>query len=115
LESGTQIGEDWRDDEEKEAGVNSIALSPDGKTVVSGSNDGKMKLWDIEKGMVVAKWTGHTNSVTSACWSAGGDRVVSGSTDGMARVWDAKTRKRILEIKTGHEHVWAVKCSPDDT
>ncbi|KIK31809.1 hypothetical protein CY34DRAFT_102722, partial [Suillus luteus UH-Slu-Lm8-n1] len=52
--------------------------------------------------------------VTSVCWSAGGDRVVSGSWDGTARVWNAKTRKEILEIKTWHESVWAVKYSPDD-
>ncbi|KAG2758269.1 WD40 repeat-like protein [Suillus brevipes Sb2] len=114
LESGTQIGEDWRDDEAKEAGVNSIALSPDGKTVVSGNNDGKMRLWDIETGIIVAKW-GHTYRVTSVCWSAGGDRVVSGSSDGTARIWNAKTGEEILEIKTGYVYVWAVKYSPDST
>ncbi|KIK44990.1 hypothetical protein CY34DRAFT_78751 [Suillus luteus UH-Slu-Lm8-n1] len=116
LESGTQIGEDWKDEGEKKSAVYSIALSPNGKTVVSGSDDGKVKLWDVETGKVIQRWTGHTQGVTSVCWSAGGDRVVSGSYDGTARVWNAtETGETILEIKTGHMHVWAVKYSPDDT
>ncbi|KIK32161.1 hypothetical protein CY34DRAFT_102140, partial [Suillus luteus UH-Slu-Lm8-n1] len=112
LESGAQIGEDWRDDE---TGVYSTALSPNGKRVVSGCWDGKVKLWDVDTGKVIQKWTGHTDSVTSVCWNADGDRVVSGSWDGTARVWNAKTGETILEIKTRHETVLAVKYSPDDT
>ncbi|KAG2343333.1 WD40 repeat-like protein [Suillus weaverae] len=115
LDGGAQIGEDWRDGEEKKAGVRSIVLSPNGKTVVSGSDDGKVKLWDVETGKVVAKWTGHTESVWSVCWSADGNRVGSGSRDGRARVWNVKTGKTIMEIKTGHESVWAVIYSPDNT
>jgi WD40 repeat protein len=113
-ESDTQIGEDWRDNGAKKTGVNSIALSPNGKTVVSGSEDGKVRLWDVKTGKVIQRWTGHSDSVTSVCWNADGDRVVSGSTDGTARVWNIKTGETILGIKTGHETVWAVKYSPDD-
>jgi WD40 repeat protein len=114
LESGTQIGEDWQDDG---AGVYSIALSPNGKTVASGSGNGngKVKLWDVETGKVVATWTGHTKGVISVCWSAVGDQVVSGSEDGTLRVWNVKTGKTILDIKTGHVYVWAVKYSPNNT
>ncbi|KAG2338249.1 WD40 repeat-like protein [Suillus weaverae] len=104
--------EDWRDER---AGVYNMALSPNGKTVVSGNGDGKVRLWDVETGKVVAKWTGHTESVSSVCWSAGGKRVLSGSEDGTARVWDVKTGETILEIKTGHEHMFAVIYSPDNT
>jgi WD40 repeat protein len=75
-----------------------------------------VRLWDVETGKVVAKWTGHTNySVLSVCWSAGGDRVVSGSSDGTARVWNAKTGEEILNIKTGYMSVYTVKYSPDNT
>jgi WD40 repeat protein len=115
LESGKQIGEDWRDDEAKEAAVYGIALSPNGRTVVSGSDDGKVKLWDVETRKVTQRWTGHAKDVLSVCWSTGGDRVMSGSWDGTARVWNAKTGKTILEIKTGHLSVWAVIYSPDNT
>jgi WD40 repeat protein len=115
LESGTQIGEDWQDDEANEAGGINMALSSNGKTIVTGSRDRKVKLWDVKTGKVIQRWTGHTGNVTSVCWSAGGNRVVSGSTDGTARIWNAKTGETILEIKTVHESVWAVICSPDNT
>src|SRR5882757_7125312 len=55
LESGAQIGDDWRD-EGDEAHVWCIALSPDGKTVASGSSDGIVRLWNIETEKVIAKW-----------------------------------------------------------
>jgi WD40 repeat protein len=117
MESGAQIGEDWKDEGEKKPGVWSIALSPNGKFVVSGCRDGKVRLWNIKKGKVIQRWTGHTKGATSVCWSACGaaDRVVSGSNDGTARVWNAKTGETILRIITGHYEVRAVKYSPDDT
>jgi WD40 repeat protein len=113
LESGAQIGEDWRDEVEKTAAVYKMALSPSGQTVVSGSGNGKMKLWDVETGQVIQRWAGHTEKVLSVCWSVDGNRIGSGSWDGMARVWDVKTGERILAIQTEHEYLWAVLYSPD--
>ncbi|KAG2343328.1 WD40 repeat-like protein [Suillus weaverae] len=115
LDSGAQIGEDWRDDEEKKAGVFKMALSPNGKTVVSAGYDEQVKLWDVETGKVVAKWTGNTELALSVCWSAGGKRVLSGCRSGTARVWIAKTGKTNLTFETGHKSVWVVIYSPDDT
>ncbi|KAG2038632.1 WD40-repeat-containing domain protein [Suillus americanus] len=114
IESGTQMGEDWRD-EENNTGVWSMALSPNGRTVASGSSDRKVRLWDVETRKVVAKWTGHTNIVWSLCWSADGNQVGSGSWDGTARVWDVKSGKTVLTIETGHLWVNAVTYSPDAT
>ncbi|KAG2338251.1 WD40 repeat-like protein [Suillus weaverae] len=116
LDGGGQIDEDWRDDKEKKAGVFKMALSPNGKTVVSGGYNGKVKLWDVETGKVVVRWTGNTSEVVwSVCWSGDGIRVGSGFSDGTTRVFDVKTGETILEIKTGHECVWAVIYSPDQT
>jgi len=112
-ESGAQIGNDWRDDEDDE-GVCIIALSPNGETVASGSRGGMVKLWNIETRKVIAKWTGHTKEVWSLCWSRDGGRVVSGSLDGTARMWDVESGETILgPIKTGNENILGVALSPD--
>jgi len=114
LESGTQIGDDWRDGLKEE--MWSIALSPNSKTVASGGRDGKVRLWDVETKKVVAKWTGHADIVRSLCWSADGERVVSGSNDGTMRGWDIESCDTVLgPIKTGHRFVYAVMYSPDAT
>jgi WD40 repeat protein len=115
LDSDTQIGNDWRDGGEH-ARIRSIALSPNGKIVASGSNSGIVRLWDVEIGNVIAKWTGHTDYVCSVCWSPNGERVVSGSWDGTARVWSVEARHSIpylALLKTGHDRVFAVVYSPD--
>jgi WD40 repeat protein len=113
LKSGKQIGEDWRDGNSR---VRTIVLSPDGKKVVSGSDDGGVRLWDVDTCKVIAKWTGHTEIVTSVCWSRDGQQVMSGSADGTVREWDAEKGETILgPIETGHEHVYAVVYSPDMT
>jgi WD40 repeat protein len=114
IESGTQIGDDWRDDWEE--AVRSIALSPNSKTLASGGGTGKVRLWDIDTKKVVAKWTGHIDTVRSLCWSADGERLVSGCDDGMIRVWDVESGDTVLgSIKTGHRAVYAVIYSPDTT
>jgi len=113
-ENGVQIGNDWRDGGNE--GVWSIALSPNGKSVASGDSDGKVRLWDVETKKVVARWTGHADTVRSVCWSVDGERLVSGSEDGTIRVWDVETGDTVLgPIQTGHQYVCAVIHSPDTT
>ncbi|KAG2055262.1 WD40 repeat-like protein [Suillus hirtellus] len=112
LESGAQIGEDWRDGNDA---VRSIALSPNGKTIASGSEDGKVRLWDVKTKKVTVKWVGHTNVVCALCWSADGERLASGSWDGTTRVWDVDSSKTVLTIETGHDWVYAVIYSPDSS
>lgn len=112
LESGTQIGENWRDEEGESgvwsSGVWSMALSPNGKTIASGCNGGKVKLWDVKTRKVIAEWSGHTHVVGALCWSGDGKRVLSGSWDGEAKVRDVESSQTVLTIKTGHYWVWAV-------
>ncbi|KAG2348221.1 WD40 repeat-like protein [Suillus weaverae] len=113
LESGSQIGEDWRD--ENKVGLQSMALSPNGKTIASGNDDRTVRLWDVETRKAIAKWMGHGDFVWALCWSADGERVASGSSDGTARVWDVKRGQTVLRIETGHKWVYAVMYSPDSS
>ena len=123
LESGTQIGNDWRDGEgddggdgdRDEEGVWTMELSPNGKRIVSGSKGQKVRLWDVGTEKVVAKWTGNTDIQLSLCWSVDGERVVSGSYDGTIRGWDVESGDTVLvgPIKTGHQAVAAAIYSPN--
>ncbi|KAF9528032.1 hypothetical protein CPB83DRAFT_855213 [Crepidotus variabilis] len=90
---GWSSGEIWRWVEQ--AAVSSVAFSPDGRRVVSGSSDKTIRVWEVETGQTVAEtgqtvagpFAGHNHSVTSVAFSPDGRQVVSGSSDKTIRVW----------------------------
>ena len=96
-------------------GVGSVAFSPDGKKIVSGSYDKTLRVWDAESGSsILGPLVGHTDWVTSVAFSPDGKKIVSGSHDQMLRVWDAESGSSILGPLVGHtDLVMSVAFSPD--
>jgi len=68
--------------------VNSLNFSPDGKLLVSGSNDTTVKLWDMQTGGVIHTFLGHTHWVWSVSISADCTMIASGSLDHTIYLWD---------------------------
>jgi WD40 repeat protein len=95
--------------------VLSAAFSPDGKLVVTTSDDKTARLWDAETGQAIgAPLTGHDGFVHGAAFSPDGKRVVTASADKTARLWDAATGRPIGAPLEGHkEGVNSVAFSPD--
>ena len=107
----------------------SIAFSPNGKHIISGSKDKMIRVWDAETGeaaealsrrnvgsrrAVGEPFRGHTEAVYSVAFSSDGKRIVSGSTDKTVRAWDAETGAAIGVPLLGHTNL--IKCvafSPD--
>ncbi len=92
--------------------VRSVAFSPDGKQVVSGSGDKTVRLWDAATGKALQTLEGHSDWVDSVAFSPDGKQVVSGSDDKTVRLWDAATGKALQTLE-GHSSVSSVAFSPD--
>ncbi|WP_405070884.1 hypothetical protein OG558_15425 [Kribbella sp. NBC_01510] len=95
--------------------VVSVAFSPDGKTIVSGSSDHTVRLWDLgTRRQIGSPLTGHTDTVRSVAFSPDGKTIVSGSSDHTVRLWDLATHQQIGSPLTGHtDAVYSVAFSPD--
>ena len=65
-----------------------VAVTADGRRVVSGSLDKTVRVWDVETGQCLAILKEHTAGVLGVAVTADGRRVVSGSYDKTVRVWD---------------------------
>jgi WD40 repeat protein len=72
--------------------VSSVAFSPDGKRLASGSEDWTVQVWDVVEGRAALTLRGHTGRVLDVVFSADGTRLASASEDGTIRVWDARLK-----------------------
>ncbi|KAJ6559973.1 quinon protein alcohol dehydrogenase-like superfamily [Mycena capillaripes] len=108
--SAAETGEDVAFD-----AVQSVAFSPDGRRIVSGSYDNTIRIWDSETGAALgAPLTGHSGRVLSVAFSPDGRRIVSGSDDNTIRIWDSETGAALGAPLTGHSGtVLSVAFSPD--
>ncbi|KAJ6557825.1 WD40-repeat-containing domain protein [Mycena capillaripes] len=71
-----------------DAGVTSVAMSPDSRYVAAGSLDTVVRIWDAATGALVERLRGHRDSVYSVVWTPDGRGVVSGSLDKTLKYWD---------------------------
>ena len=76
--------------------VTSVAFSPDGKRIVSGSEDQTLKVWDATSGQETLTLNGHSGRVMSVAFSPDGKRIVSAGGDQTLKVWDATSGQESL-------------------
>ena len=95
--------------------VRAVAVTPGGLRVLSGGDDGAVRIWDLDEGREQAALGGHTDWVRAVAVTPDGTRAVTGSDDGSVRIWDLDAEEEQAKL-TGHTgEVFSVAISPDGT
>ena len=92
--------------------IKSIAFSPDGKILASGSNDETIRLWDVATGKNKMVLTEHNEWVDGLAFSPDGKILASGDDDGIIHLWDIDTWKTKITLN-GHPFLMCLVFSPD--
>ena len=97
--------------------VQSVAFSPEGTILASGSDDGNVKLWDVETRTHITTLQGHGGGVYSVAFTPDGTALASGSADRTIILWDVETKgqTRITTLRGLTNPVRPLAFSPDGT
>lgn len=80
-------------------GITAVAISPDGQTAITGSQDGVLRVWDLASGKLTRKLTGHTGHLAAVAILPGGHQALSASLDNTLRLWSLATGEELGRLQ----------------
>jgi small GTP-binding protein len=89
------------------------AFSEDSNTVLTGSAESEIRLWDMQTAACISKFSGHVGAVNSLQWSVDQEHFLSAGDDKTVRLWDCRSKRCIRTFEGHGNYVITVAWSPD--
>ncbi len=93
--------------------ISVVAFSNDVKMLASGGYDRTVRLWNIDKRMNLAKFSGHESKISSLAFSKDGRILASGDTNRIIKIWDTENPREIWTLHGHTDEICALAFSPD--
>jgi WD40 repeat protein len=94
-------------------GVNDLVYSPDGRSLVSVSEDATLCVWDAATGRLARSLIAGKLGIEEVAFSPDGQRIATASQDRMVKLWDVITGQQLIALRADPDQVWSVAFSPD--
>lgn len=95
--------------------IHCVDISSDGMGVVTGGQDGKVRIWEIANQMCKRELSGHKSAVRSVSFSRSSRLLSSGDSDGLVQVWSVGRGERVCATEPTGNWIFSVAFSPDES
>ncbi|MGP1382083.1 MAG: protein kinase domain-containing protein [Thainema sp.] len=113
----------WQTLTQNTQGITTLAVSPDGYTLVVGHTNGTLRIWDLKAGLlahtfsrpILGLGSGHRDRITGLSFDQTGNLLASSSTDGSIKLWDMRHWQQMASYAGDNWGTTAIALSGDST
>jgi WD40 repeat protein len=93
--------------------ITTVIMSPDGRRIISASEDASIKVFDLDRGTNIYNLHGHSKKVNAVVVTPDGQRLISASHDKTLKIWDLQTGVELDSLQGHSSYVNAITVTPD--